>query len=838
MSIRRPDHLPASTYRLQLTPDFTLRDAAALADYLAELGVGAVYCSPYLQAGSGSRHGYDVIDHNKINAELGGKEALEGLHRALRRAGLGQVLDIVPNHASIEHERNRAFNDVLARGPSSEHAQLFDIDWDSPEPRNKGKVLLPVLGDHLGAELAEGRLRLELDQGRVQFRYYDHCFPVDGDGMAEMPAGLSSHEPQVLEQAVVQMNARPGMLTRLLQRQHYRLACWRLAGREINYRRFFAINHLIGLRQEDEEVFRKTHALVLELANQGMLTGLRVDHPDGLAEPRTYLRRLAAAAPGQWIVVEKILQAEERLPEDWPVSGTTGYDFLNVVNGLFVDPAGEQELTRLYAQVAGETADWKDVAYRCRKEVLEESFQGELSRLTQLGVRVLERHFEYRDFSRLELHDALAEFAACMPIYRTYVTTENGAISAEDGSTIRRALACASRQRPDVPEGLWELLGKLMRLELRGPPECELVRRFQQLAGPLAAKGIEDRALYRYHRLDALNEVGGDLSRFGTSVERFHEFCAYLASHWPGTMTTTGTHDTKRGEDCRLRMATISERPAEWALVAGRWFNEHAGKQPSIGPNIRYLLYQTLVGTCPIDAQRLGDYMIKAAREAAEATSWTDPDAEYEEALRDLVGQLLRDNNFGAQMSHLLQSLLPAARVHSLSHTLLRCTAPGVCDCYQGAELWDESLVDPDNRRAVDYDLRRRLLKELEGLSPQQTMARMEEGIPKLLVLRGALRLRRMLPDVFGLDGGYQPLAVQGPQANRVVAFCRGERVCTIVPRLVLGLEGGWGDTAVSLPAGRWRDCYTSQSVPGGTAEVQGLLNLLPVALLVREGEP
>ncbi len=839
-----------------------------------------MYCSPYLQAAPGSRHGYDVVDHSRVNVELGGEEGHARLSEALAAHGLGQVLDIVPNHMSIAGHHNRWWWDVLENGTSSRYATYFDVAWDPPERRLRNTILMPILGDHYGHVLEAGQLRLDREDARLVVRYFEHELPIDprtydrvlGDGFEDLGLLLASlpvvsHDDRAgalrrhlrkeallarllrleageeLDARIGLINTDPDRLDDLLEQQNYRLARWQTAGFELDYRRFFDIDNLAALRMEDPDVFADTHVRVLEWLHRGVLDGVRVDHPDGLRDPFGYLDRLRRVAPGSWIVVEKVLATSEDLPEDWPVAGTTGYDFLNRVLGLFVDPAAEQAMTDVYERFTGQAEPYSEVSYQCRHQVMRELLASDMSRLAELFVRVCEGNRRYRDYTRHELSECLHEAIACLDVYRTYVRPE-APPSAADAARVRSAMAEAQRRRPDLDP---ELVGLLARILLQEHGEeiahaAELTARFQQTSGPVAAKGVEDTAMYRYHRLVALNDVGGDPARFGVAPAAFHLACGSASARRPAGMLTTSTHDTKRSEDVRARLGVLSEIPDAWEAAVRRWaaINQPHRRDGLPDRNAEYLLYQTLVGAWPIGSERLLPYLEKAVREAKVHTSWLAPAAGYEAALRDFAGAVLTDPEFIADLDAFLAPVVEAGRVNSLAMKLLCLTAPGVPDVYQGSELWDLSLVDPDNRRAVDFDLRSRLLAELDGLGPRAAVTawrRRDEGLPKLLVVSRALRLRAARPELF-TGGAYRELPVAGERAAHVVALCRGEAAAAIVPRLVVGLEraGGWGGTAVELPAGTWVDQFAGRAWPGGSVQVADLLTAFPVALLERAG--
>ncbi len=876
----------SATYRLQLHAGFTFDDAARLADYLAALGISHVYCSPYLQAARGSTHGYDVIDHARVNAELGGEAGFARFVGALRAHHLGQVLDIVPNHMAISTAENRWWADVLENGPSSAFTSYFDVDWDPPEARLRNTVLVPILGDQYGRVLEAGELKLEREGATFRICYAEHAYPVGprslglllgraarlassdvlaflGDAFAELPHATATDRASVrrrnrdkevlrgqlqrlldedagaaaaVDTVVADTNADPESMHALLEMQNYRLAWWRSAGRDLGYRRFFDINTLIGLRVEDEQVFHDTHRRVLDWVREGVLDGLRVDHPDGLRDPQEYLERLRTAAPGAWIVVEKILESGERLPETWPAAGTTGYDFLNRVAGLFVDPAGESPLTDLYAEFTAERTNYHAVVHDRKLFVLREVLGSDVNRLTDLLLEICERHRRHRDYSRHQLTDALRELIACFPVYRTYVRPATGQVTDVDRGYVTQAVTAATSNRPDLDAPLFEFLRDLLLLDIAGNREGEFAARFQQLTGPAMAKGVEDTAFYTYNRFIALNEVGGDPSRFGTRVEQFHEANATTHARWPMSMLATATHDTKRGEDVRARLALLSECPATWATAVRRWsaMTERHRTHDWPDRNTEYLFYQTLVGAWPLTAERLTAYMEKATREAKVHTSWTSPGQEYDQALRRFVEASFTDTAFMADVGAFVAPLVEPGRVNALAQTVLKLSAPGVPDMYQGTELWSLPLVDPDNRRPVDYEERRRALAQLDALAPADIWRRADEGLPKLWVVRQILAARRRRPEAFGPLGQYVPLLADGARAAHVVAFRRGAAIAALVPRLVLGAAGDWAHTLVTLPRGRWQNVLTNDVVDGGAIDLGALWRVFPVALLER----
>jgi len=880
---------PHATYRIQLHAGFGFAAAAAIVDYLAELGISHLYCSPYLQARQGSSHGYDVVDPQRVNAELGGIAGHARLCQTLGRHGLGQVLDVVPNHMAIAGSENPWWWDVLENGPSSRYAGYFDVDWEPPESRLRNAVLLPVLGDHYGRVLEAGDVRLERRDATFTVRYHDHAFPVsphtlDGllaaaadrsqcdelafiaDALSWLPASTATNwasvqrrhrdkevlraqlgrvmaeHPEVaaaVDAVVAGITADPDALETLLDRQNYRLAFWRTAARDLGYRRFFDINNLVALRMEDERTFADTHALVLRWLAEGVLDGVRIDHPDGLRDLEAYYNRLRRAAPRAWIVVEKILEPGERLPASWPVAGTTGYDFLNRVGGLFVDPDGEQPLSELYAEVTGEPVDYPSLVREKKHQALHELLGSDVNRLTHLFVDICERSRRHRDYTRYDLHEVVREVIACFPVYRTYVQAEEGRVNDDDVRYVTEAVECGKRYRPELDAALFDFLRDLLLLRVGGDLEGEFVMRFQQLTGPTMAKGVEDTAFYCFNRLIALNEVGGDPGRFGVSPQEFHHACRDAQQLWPQAMLATSTHDTKRSEDVRARLCLLSEIPRQWGEAVHRWaaLNERHRRGDWPDRNTEYHFYQALVGAWPIEAQRVVTYMEKAMREAKVYTSWTRTNQAYEDAVVGFVADVLDDKAFAADLEAFVTPLVEPGRVNSLAQTLLKLTAPGVPDLYQGTELWDLSLVDPDNRRPVDYDRRRQLLAALNGATPEAIWACIDEGMPKLWVIRQALSLRRQRPALFGVQEDYQPLAAAGPRAKHAVGFMRGGGAVTVVPRLVLGLNGDWGETALALPPGRWRNELTGEEFRGEELPLNLLLARFPVALLAGEEE-
>jgi (1->4)-alpha-D-glucan 1-alpha-D-glucosylmutase len=792
---------PTATYRLQLSSDFGFADVAALADYLAELGVSHAYLSPVLQATPGSTHGYDVVDHTRLSDELGGSSGFATMVSVLRQHGLGVVLDVVPNHMAVptpEHLNTRLWS-VLRDGRESPNARWFDIDWDAQDQR----VLLPVLGSSVGEALERGQLHVD----GSTLRYHDHDFPL-----AAQTESLS--------------------LPAMLAAQHYRLADWHVGVDELNYRRFFDVTSLIAVRVEEPAVFDATHALLLELVDRGLVDGLRIDHPDGLHDPAAYVETLHERTNGCWIVVEKILEHGEHLPDEWRCAGTTGYDALRLVGGIFVDPAGEVPLTSLYNSLTGETSGFPAVAAQSKRDVVRRVLAAEVSRLVEVLLRIGREDLMLRDVTRKSWRTALEELLVAFPVYRAYVVPGDEP-SAQTVAVVESAVdEAAARLRGTALAALPLLRDLALGRRGRSPLRDEFMVRFQQTCGPAMAKGVEDTSFYRWNRLIALNEVGGSPGSFGCSIAEFHDAALHRQQQWPYAMTTLSTHDTKRSEDIRARLFALSELPETWGESIVRWrarTQSYRIRSEWPDPTAEYLFWQTLVGAWPIDAVRMAAYLCKAAREAKLHTSWTDPDHEYEQALQAFAERVLGDDELICDVQEFVALLRPRARANLLGQKLLQLTMPGVPDVYQGTEIVNLFLVDPDNRRPVDYQR----LKALLG-SPDPSSD--DEERLKLLVTSTALRLRRRHQEWFGTGGDYLPLFAYGAARDHLVAFARAGRVVTAVPRFTVSLEraGGWGDTTLPLPDGRFRHCFTNEDFAGET-RVAALFDGFPVALLVRE---
>jgi (1->4)-alpha-D-glucan 1-alpha-D-glucosylmutase len=902
-----------ATYRLQFHCQFTFRDATELVPYLAALGISHIYASPIMEARPGSTHGYDIIDHNRLNPEIGTEAEFRTLVDALHARGMGLILDFVPNHMGVGSD-NRWWLDVLEWGQQSPFADYFDINWDPLRPDLKGRVLLPVLGDHYGAVLENGEiaLRFNHEEGSFSAWYYDHRFPVSprsyatileagGERLASLArefgeiagclAGSARGRAAELKQWLAERAREPAFaeaigfaldrfkgdrgnptsfaaLHRLLEMQAYRIAYWRVAAEEINYRRFFNINELAGLRMELPELFEQTHRLVFDLIGRGDVHGLRIDHIDGLFDPKAYCEQLQqrVAAPF-YFVVEKILARYEALPA-WPIAGSTGYDFVNQVLAIFVDPAGEAAMTRLYRRFASGNDNFDDVLYTCKKRITRVNLASEVNVLAHEFHALSMRNWRTRDFALNAMLSALDEVIASFPVYRTYVSREGA--SSDDRRYIDWAIAQARKRWRVQDLSIFDFLHSVLSggtadAKPHADPDeaLRVAMHFQQVTGPVMAKSAEDTAFYRFVRLLALNEVGGDPRRFGMSVAAFHHVTQERTRSWSRAMVTTATHDTKRGEDGRVRLALLSEMPREWGRRVTQWFRLNRSRRSEIDDeivpdrNIEYLFYQSLLGAWSPDlmpgdiagmknlAERLEAYMIKAVREGKQHSSWSNPNPAYEAALQRFVQTVLdatRPNPFVAEFHTFVEALARLGTINSLSQLVLKLTVPGVPDIYQGGELWDFSLVDPDNRRPVDWPARRALLDEIRCPGRADLAANWRDGREKLFVTRQLLELRRLHSGLFA-EGDYQPLEVEGERRDCICAFARnrgGQAIVVAVPRLVrrLYLDGrsaDWGDTEISLPSRRgWQDAFTGREL-GGEPRLRAseVLEDFPVCVLI-----
>jgi (1->4)-alpha-D-glucan 1-alpha-D-glucosylmutase len=926
--------IPVATYRLQLHKDFGFRAVREIVPYLSDLGISDVYASPVFKARKGSLHGYDVVNPGELNPELGAPSDFEDLVGDLKKRGMGWLQDIVPNHMAYNAE-NSMLRDVLENGSRSPYFEYFDVWWDHPYTGMKGRLLAPFLGKFYGESLEEGEIRLLYDEKGFSIAYYDHSFPLKIEsyihvlthGLERLKKTLGRNHPDFIKllgvlyvlrtlssqesedegyeqiafikntlweiysgceaiHAFVDENMKtfngesnPGERIRrlgpLLSEQWFRLSFWKVATEEINYRRFFSINDLISLSVEREAVFRGTHAFILKLAREGKFTGLRVDHIDGLYDPQAYLELLSKEGRGTYTVVEKILGLEETLPLEWPVQGTTGYDFLNQVNGLFCVKEHEQPLTRVYTSFTGLRDPFDDLVTEKKKLILERHMTGDIDNLV-LQLKDLSGLDRYgSDITFHGLKKALTEVMASFAVYRTYVCGVT--VREEDRRSTRKAVEKARKTNPALSHEL-DFVERCLLLDFPEDLSEEekarrlaFVMRFQQFTGPLMAKGYEDTVLYVYNRLLSLNEVGGNLGRFGLSPDRFHAYIQRRQKHWPHTLSATSSHDTKRGEDVRARINVLSEIPVEWEKQVKAWSRINRKKKRRVrgldvpDRNDEYFLYQTLVGAWPFDeqeipdfAERMRDYAVKAVREAKVHTAWLKPDEDYEKAYLSFLDDVLEAEN------PFLEAFLPFQRrvAHcavyiGLSQTLMKMTAPGVPDFYQGCELWDLSLVDPDNRRPVDYETRRALLAGIKAKADENLLARVrellstkEDGRIKLYLIREALKTRRENRELFQ-EGEYVPIETAGLLKEHVIAYARryGQAwAVTVAPRYLFTLTGEgnhplgeetWKDTALLLPEEApetWTNRLTGESVKGrGRFPVAQILGVFPVALLMRK---
>jgi (1->4)-alpha-D-glucan 1-alpha-D-glucosylmutase len=918
---------PRCTYRLQFNRQFTFVQARELAPYLEALGVSDAYASPYFQARAESLHGYDITDHNKLNAAIGSREEYDAWIQELHAHDLGQVLDFVPNHMGIGESLNTWWQDVLENGPSSPYAKYFDIDWRPLKADLHDKVLLPILGDQYGRVLERCELKVHFEAGSFFLCYYNHELPIapgtyrhilqvalenlsefkteefyaefqsiltaldylprrtesDPEKIAERAREKEiikrrlerrcEEAPQVqqaIEKALTEINGTPGdprsfdKLDELLNAQAYRLAFWRVAAEEINYRRFFDINDLAAIRMELPEVFEATHQLLLELVRSGAVTGLRIDHPDGLYLPREYFEKLqkrCAEAIGIplppdgraiYMVVEKILTGDEPLSKDWPIHGTTGYDFANQVTQLLVDETAETAITTTFRRFIGHSMHFGHLVYAKKRQVMRLALANDVNVLGNMVDRLSEQNRWFRDFTLQALSMAVRETIACFPVYRTYVESDRP-VSDEDRQVIERAIAAAKRRNPGIEESVFNFLRDILLLrfpenldETAHEEHAHFVLKFQQCTGPIMAKGVEDTLFYIFNRLAALNEVGGEPQQFGSGVRGFHQRNEQRQRDWPASLLATSTHDTKRSEDTRARMIAISEIPQMWrqfiqrARTLNRRFKTKIDDVEAPDANEEYLLYQTLLGTWPVDAsgaaersappeyiERIQAYMDKALNEAKVNTSWIQPNAPWLGAVRDFVAKILQPsgkNRFLPMLHPMVQEIARLGAINSLTQALLKFTCPGVPDIYQGNEIWDFSLVDPDNRRPVDYKLRHDMLEALANADPGQLMQQWPDGRIKMFLTQRLLRFRREHPDLFR-NGDYRPLEVSGAFTDCAISFTRefGDRQMVVVtPRLVsrVGfppLAEKWQDTAVELPetfaAKGWRDIFTGSDL-------------------------
>ncbi|MBW9106285.1 malto-oligosyltrehalose synthase [Paraburkholderia phenoliruptrix] len=947
--------VPRSTLRLQFHRGFTFDDAAKHVDYFAALGISHVYASPITTAEPGSMHGYDTVDYTQVSAECGGEAGLKRLVEKLHAHGMGLIVDMVPNHMGVGGSSNAWWLDILEWGRHSAYARHFDVDWHSPDPALRGKVLLPTLGAPYGDELLSGRIALHFaaDSGRFYVGYGPHVFPVcpvdyasilnsadraDLSALAERFQGLTTQPPdqpraaesrEMLREFVAQngtsaiefvlQSYAPGdpltrdRLHRLLERQHFRLAWWRTAADEVNWRRFFDISTLAAVRAERPEVFEATHALIFRLYQEGVIDGLRIDHVDGLAEPREYCQRLRQRLSElrettPYVIVEKILARGEPLRDDWPVDGTTGYDFMNDVGALLHDPAGAEPLAQAWAELTGRSPDFADEALAARRKIVAENLSAELDRAARALHRIARDSLATRDYTFTSLRRVLTELVVHFPVYRIY--PQNGLRSAADNVYFEQALAGARATLSRADHGVLDRVNTWLGASAddspgarpaqpqqgqNGAPPSHVssARRtaqtlFSQLTAPVAAKAVEDTACYRYGRLLSRNEVGADPGEFALSVEQFHAGNVERSQRFPHAMLSTATHDHKRGEDVRARLAVLSEIPHEWSATLRAWSTLNAPQRRSLdgkpissvsqdtsydwapGPAAEAMLYQTLVGCWPPElqpddeagvkalAERVAQWQLKALREAKLQTNWFTPDEAYEAGCRDFLFDILapqRRDGFLRELAAFVARIARAGALNSLQQTVLRLASPGIPDLYQGTELWDFSLVDPDNRRPVDFEQRAALLAQTP---PSEFLPTWRDGRVKLAVVQRVLALRAHLPELL-CQGTYLPLTIRGAHASNVIAFARrhGNAWAVVVSsRLAAGLLGeqgdlpmvapeAWQDTAVEMPtdlSSRALFDWLSPAAPkvdeNGSLYLRDALAAMPIAVLVEDGVP
>jgi (1->4)-alpha-D-glucan 1-alpha-D-glucosylmutase len=930
-------NMPTATYRLQFNPTFGFQAAKSVISYLADLGISDLYASPIFKAVKGSTHGYDVVDPNQLNPELGGLSDLEGLAAELKAHHMGWIQDIVPNHMAMD-SANRLLMDILENGSTSRYLQFFDVDWDYPAASLNKRILAPFLGWFYGECLEDGEIALQYGPDGFKAVYYNLAFPLRIESYVNLFNNLPKlkksnlteddfdfiklfgilyvlktlaaiNEPEerqnqiefikrtmwelytsntvikaFIDGTVRTFNGAKGkvesfnLLDDLLSQQVFRLAFWKVAAEEINYRRFFCVNGLISLRMEDEHVLNYTHGLIFDLIAKRVVTGLRIDHVDGLYDPASYLQKVRDKAPANYIIVEKILNLQEDLPLAWPVQGTTGYDFTNYVNELFCQKENARAFSRIYASITGLKNSYEDVVHDNKKVIIQEDMASDVHNLAQLLKKISSRDRHGSDITLTALQRALTEVLAVFPVYRTYIRQIT--VSDVDRKYI---LAAVDRARANFPALLhgFAFVGRFLLLDFPDYVSEEekqdwlhFVMRFQQVTGPVMAKGVEDTTHYVYNRLLSLNEVGGRPDHFGCSLEEFHHFNTERRDLWPDSFNATSTHDTKRGEDARARINVLSEMPDEWRKNLRTWIKINRGKKKRLrnlavpDRNDEYFLYQTLIGAWPFsDAEypefivRIKSYIVKAVREAKVHTAWLKPDTEYENAYISFAEKILARSEANA----FLQEFIPFCQrvshygiLNSLSQTLIKITSPGVPDFYQGSELWDLSLVDPDNRRPVDFDQRRAMLTGLRaqddadiGRLLQDLLSTREDGKIKLFLIYRALKAKKTHRELFRA-GAYLPLESAGRFRNHVIAFAwRYQRQCALIvaPRFLSHLiQAGdfplgrpvWRDTEVIMPDGApatWQNMITNEVLSVGQAlSVGDILLSFPVALLMGEG--
>jgi (1->4)-alpha-D-glucan 1-alpha-D-glucosylmutase len=855
-----------ATYRLQLHAGFPLPAAQQVLGYLAELGISHVYLSPCLQAAPGSQHGYDVIDPSRISDDLGGEQAWSHFVRAARELHLRILLDVVPNHMSAS-QYNPWWDDLLKQGPFSPYADYFDIRIPPGQPFC---VHLCSLAQPYGAALEAGELTIEFSGNELRVRHHENTWPL---GPASWGALLASDEPCFdelqrlggvaspveedrcaytrlaararailaeaaasgrLQEAVMRAQGEKARVDAILRRQSYQLHGWKLAGELTNYRRFFDVDTLIGIRAERPEVASATLARVETMIANDEIDGLRVDHPDGLREPRGYFERLRRALPRGRIYIEKILENDERLKEDWPIDGTVGYEFLAKVNRLWMDDQRTDVLTSTYSDFTGHSVNFGQLVREKKRAILETTFSASLEQLAAAALKIARSAWQTRDLSPRQLKEAGVGLITALPVYRTYRTADT--LDEEDRRVLLEALQSARIGSQEIDAAAFDFLAALFTKADLNESEADFIAKWQQLTPAVMAKGVEDTMFYCFDRLVSCNEVGSQASLIGISADKFHEFCHHLSDRWPNNMLATSTHDNKRSEDVRTRISILSEIPDRWSEALHQWsqLNANAWQNRLPDRHAEYLLYQTLIGAWPIDHDRAWQYMLKACREAKISTSWHEPNTSFEEKIRGFVGGVFETPEFIARLESFIEPLILPGRINSLAQTLIKLVAPGIPDFYQGSELWDLSLVDPDNRRPVDFALRAELLSRTPQLSAADVLSDWDTGLPKLWMIARVLRFRRERSEDFSADAKYQPLVAQGSHLGRLLAFRRGENLIAVVPRFTLTLAGEWGDTRLPLPGGSWRNCFTGECVQREVSPA-ALFAAFPVALLLRD---
>lgn len=929
--------IPTSTYRLQFHAGFTFDDARQILDYLQALGISDIYASPYFQAAPDSTHGYDVADHNRLNPLIGDDAAFRAYCSALKERQMGQVLDFVPNHMGIGESLNVWWMDVLEDGRISRYARYFDIDWHPAKAVLSDRILLPILGDRYGKVLEDGGFKLLFESGAFFLCCSGTRLPINPltypTILQRAAQELHSPSPQALRECAAELVALPedqsrseakaaakarlnalaagdGLVAKaidhalrslegdpgnpasfdalheLLDAQVYRLSYWRTAAEEINYRRFFDVNNLAAIRVEIPEVFEAAHQLVFELLARGDVTGLRIDHVDGLWDPKGYLQRLQerygqlrtlpAGEQGLYLIVEKILDlTRETLPPDWPAHGTTGYEFANQIVQVLTDSGAEKRMTRIFERFTGVRESFADLAYEKKMLTMQISLSSEISALGKALDELSEMYRIYRDFTMNMLVAAVREVMACFPVYRTY-TVEDGTLSADDERVVLRAILAARRRNPSIEKPVLDFLRGilLLRLPENITPEqrdahIRFVMKFQQCSGPIMAKGVEDTTFYVYNRLVALNEVGGKPDQFGIDVAEFHRLNAQRAERWPHCMLATSTHDTKRSEDVRLRIAALSEIPDLWDKALRRWsklnkkYRSEVDERCAPSRNEEYLLYQTLLGTWPLEPhegkdriayiERIQEYMIKALKEAKLNSSWIEPNEDWEEATVSFVSSILDEKTnekFCSDLSETAEIIAQLGAMNSLAQIVLKCTAPGVPDFYQGTEIWDFSLVDPDNRRPVDYPARQHLLDSVFAANPKELLKEWRTGRIKLFFIQRLLAFRAENHSLFR-EGDYHEVTVTGEKANHIVAFERrreAQRLLIIVPRLSYSLGRWpvgdvWNETFLTGLGEQeeqyWHDVLLQRPIPAirERLALPTILSDLPFAVLYQPGK-